>query len=98
MNLEPYEELLAKPLSTMTAEERATVATLIDEMKAARPEASEPDIVSLFQPGAIAFLDSRYSGVSPSVDVVWPQVEWWLSRLLDVLPHAHRLEYLRERI
>jgi hypothetical protein len=74
------------------------LARLKAKLHAGRPDAIEADIVPICRPGAIAFVDGRYGGVSDSIDEVWPHAERWLQWFADLLPVRHRVEYWRERM
>jgi hypothetical protein len=80
---------------TSTAER---LAYLKAELHRGRPDAIEAEIVPMWRPGAIGFVDGRYGGVSDSVDEVWPHAERWLQCFADLLPVRVRLDYWRERI
>jgi hypothetical protein len=93
-----------KSLAEVTdAEGEQRIAELRAEYDESRPAAKEADIVPMFRPGAIAFLDSgdgvaRYGGVSPDIETVWPLAERWVEWFFDLTPAKHRVEYWRERI
>jgi hypothetical protein len=74
------------------------IAYLKSELHKGRPDAVEADIVPIWRPGAIGFVDGRYFGVSDTVDEVWPHAERWLQCFADLLPVRVRLDYWRERI
>lgn len=86
------------PYKDMTPAERTELEARLAADLAQRPGAQEADIVPMCQPGAICFLGSRYGGISPSIDAVWPKAEWWISCFLELLPVKHRLDYWRQRI
>jgi hypothetical protein len=76
----------------------AELSARIAELQALKPLAVEPEIVQHFAPGCICFLDGAYAAVSPSIQVIWPSIEYIIDGLLGMLPVQHRLEYWRERI
>jgi len=85
-----------KPISEMTAAERVA---RIAELEAAKPVASEPEIVPLCAPAVICFAgNGHYATVCNEPAALWPAIDYLIDGLLGMLPYRHRLDYWHARI